>query len=71
MRPISLSDEHLDDLDADTAREFDGHGGEGLGRKNRSSQTEPESFFDLFDSYEDEEIGEDEDSKLFEDDCHD
>ena len=71
MRPSFLSDENLDDLDADTLREFDGNGGSGLGRRRKSSETEPESFFDLFDSYEDEEGGEDEDSKLFEDENHD
>lgn len=63
MRPISLSDECLDDLDTDLERDFEGECGSDLGRR-RGLKTQPESFFDLFD----EDIEEDEDSQLFEDD---
>lgn len=63
MRPISLSDECLDDLDTDLERDFEGEYGSELGRR-RGLKAHPESFFDLFD----EEIEEDEDSQLFEDD---
>lgn len=66
MRPISLTDENLDELDQDALRVFESNEGQGLGRRRTSVESDPASLLDLFDSYDAEET-EDEDSALFED----
>lgn len=70
MRPVSLMDENLDDLDLDAHREFERNEGSDLGRRRKSLESDPNSLLDLFDSHEDS-YSEDEDSALFEEEEYD
>jgi len=54
MRPISLSDEHMDEVDNDDRNHFEHAQGSGIGRR-RHAHDDRELLSDLFDEYPDED----------------